>query len=186
MADRILSVGCSTKKPAHYSFHGAVYNSYFEKFALAFHFCWPFADRRLSLRGFTKGTGHYSFHRTAWNSYFEKVLFINFISTYSNLLTIASLLFCSSSVRKLLWTGCSSKDSNFYSFDRAILNIYFENVLLINFINNLLKHLFFCRLISDRKLWTACSKKGGDHCSFSAAVSNYYFEETILNNFVSS
>ena len=43
--------------------------------------------------------------------------------------------------------GCSTKGANCYSFDRPVSNINSENVLLINFISNLLKHLFFADLL---------------------------------------
>ena len=75
---------------------------------------------------------------------------INFISAYSSLLTTAFLL------TFLLiedWTGCFTEEGDYYYFNKAVSNIYFEKVLMINFISSLLQHFFFPNflLIKDFK-----------------------------------
>ena len=65
------------------------------------------------------------------------------ISTYSNLLTIVFLF---AFVCRRLYTGCSTKGANYYFFDRVVLNICLENVLLINFVGHL-SICFFSELL---------------------------------------
>ena len=66
------------------------------------------------------------------------------ISTYGNLLTITFLF---AFVCRRLYTGCSTKGANYYSFDRVVSNIYLENVLLISFVSHLSICFFFVELL---------------------------------------
>ena len=69
--------------------------------------------------------------------------------------------------------------ADYYSFDRAASNNYFEKVLQINFISNLLKHFFFADLLLIEDFEQCVLQKGADHCSLHGAVSNNYFEKTL-------
>ena len=63
------------------------------------------------------------------------------ISTYGNLLTITFLF---AFVCRRLYTRCSTKGANYYSFDRVV---YLENVLLISFVSHLSICFFFAELL---------------------------------------
>ena len=39
--------------------------------------------------------------------------------------------------------GCCTRGADYYSFGRAVSNIYFDKALLVNFISNLRKYFFF-------------------------------------------
>ena len=169
----------------------------------------------------TKGASHFCFRKAVSDKCFQKVILINFISAYPNLLKNFSFAyFLLISVNRALENlcnmddynrtkfltdramGCSTKDASHCCMRSAVVDKYFQKVMLINFISayaNLLKNFSFAHFLlisANRTLENLCNKgdynrtnfladrtmgystKGASHCCLRKAVSNNYLERS--------